>query len=433
MYFKTSFLLALLFTSSSAYAARGSDGSGWLIVVGIVIICCVVGWINTQADKRAERIVQNRMTEISVHEQRQRAYSETEHAKRLKEVDDRSKEIDEKESRERTKTEKQAQAMQKAIEGMEQAFSESYIQGRKWLAELIAEAMTAKDLKTARSLEKKKHPALKAADEVREVRLEKKEILERAKFLEYVLKTYHEYYPALEDYYEDILNENASLVLDEDTNPDFDRVSTYISKEEYSKLRPSVRNQLALDNWKKRKKSNVEIGRMFERYIGYLYEKDSWDVAFFGATEGLEDMGRDLICTKSNHVKVIQAKFWAKHRTIREKHIFQLSGTTILLPMTKPMLRTAKIEPVFCTTTVLSDTAKWAAEKLGVKIEMMDMKFDYPLIKCNINGKNNIYHLPFDQQYDRVKIDPAKGECYVHTTAEAERLGFRRAMKYVPV
>ncbi|OYO31097.1 hypothetical protein CD932_08160 [Janthinobacterium sp. PC23-8] len=58
------------------------------------------------------------------------------------------------------------------------------------------------------------------------------------------------------------------------------------------------------------------------------------------------------------------------------------------------------------------------------------MSKDYPLIKCNVNGRNKIYHLPFDQQYDRVRISPARGELYVRTAQEAEKLGFRRAMRH---
>ena len=55
------------------------------------------------------------------------------------------------------------------------------------------------------------------------------------------------------------------------------------------------------------------------------------------------------------------------------------------------------------------------------------------MIKCNINQATNerIYHLPFDQQYDRTKIIPALGECYVRTVAEAESLSFRRAFRHV--
>ena len=227
------------------------------------------------------------------------------------------------------------------------------------------------------------------------------------------------------------MNEAATLDLaveEEQT----DRITRYISKEEYDRLDPVQRNQLALDNWKARKKSNVEIGRMYERYLGYLYETDGWAVSFVGALAGLEDMGRDLICVNGRSVHVVQAKYWAKHKTIHEKHVFQLHGTALLIPLTHVELSRKKITPVFATTTRLSETANWAAEKLGVEIKSLEMDNAYPLIKCNVNGDSKIYHLPFDQQYDRVRIDPALGEKYVATTAAAERLGFRRAMRFRP-
>jgi len=55
------------------------------------------------------------------------------------------------------------------------------------------------------------------------------------------------------------------------------------------------------------------------------------------------------------------------------------------------------------------------------------------MIKCNISSKNKekIFHLPFDQQYDRINIDISKGEKYVSTVKEAEDLGFRKAKRWV--
>jgi hypothetical protein len=54
------------------------------------------------------------------------------------------------------------------------------------------------------------------------------------------------------------------------------------------------------------------------------------------------------------------------------------------------------------------------------------------MIKCNINPgtKEHIYHLPIDQQYDRVVIGNEPGKRYVKTAQEAEALGFRRAWRY---
>jgi hypothetical protein len=53
------------------------------------------------------------------------------------------------------------------------------------------------------------------------------------------------------------------------------------------------------------------------------------------------------------------------------------------------------------------------------------------MIKCNVNPskKEKIYHLPFDQQYDRTQVS-RRGECYVATVREAEQRGFRRAWRH---
>jgi hypothetical protein len=55
------------------------------------------------------------------------------------------------------------------------------------------------------------------------------------------------------------------------------------------------------------------------------------------------------------------------------------------------------------------------------------------MVKCNINPQTGekIYHLPFDQQYDRVMIGNVEGEFYAETVAEAESRGFRRAFRWM--
>ena len=54
---------------------------------------------------------------------------------------------------------------------------------------------------------------------------------------------------------------------------------------------------------------------------------------------------------------------------------------------------------------------------------------EYPMIKCNINNGEKIYHLPFDQQYHRAMIKN-EGEFYAMTVKEATEKGFRRAMRH---
>ena len=67
-------------------------------------------------------------------------------------------------------------------------------------------------------------------------------------------------------------------------------------------LEPNTINCRALNEanepWREhvqRPKSDWEIGRAYERYLGYLRESSGWRVVFHGALMGYADFGRDLI------------------------------------------------------------------------------------------------------------------------------------------
>jgi hypothetical protein len=90
------------------------------------------------------------------------------------------------------------------------------------------------------------------------------------------------------------------------------------------------------------------------------------------------------------------------------------------------------VSACFVTSTKLSDRAKQFANELQIKI-VEDLPLEhYPCIKCNVSRINGtkIYHLPFDQQYDRTIIEEERNEYYVETVKEAESLGFRRAFRW---
>lgn len=323
------------------------------------------------------------------------------------------------------------------LASLRREFEAGYLRGRKWLAQFIGEADRSLDDAISSTLRNKRRPAFKAAEEVSAARLEKRQFKEQAKFLEYQLKSYKEYFPFLEEYEEIILDEAIPLAPNGENLEaieNADPVLFYVPKTEYEKLSPTDRNQLALDRYLKRPLSRAAIGRFYERYLGYLYERDGWKVEYHGIVEGYEDLGRDLICRKGNQIAVVQAKCWASEKLIHEKHIFQLFGTTQLFLMNHESdLFKATISAVFITTTTLSPVAKKAAQWLKIEVkERFGIDKSYPMIKCNINqsSKEKIYHLPFDQQYDRTKIIPEFGEFYATTVVEAERKGFRRAFRH---
>jgi hypothetical protein len=243
---------------------------------------------------------------------------------------------------------------------------------------------------------------------------------------------YEEYFPFLEDFREVILEERIPLGSSLDSLRELkasDPVHRHLSREEYERLTELERNQLALDRYMERPKSDWEIGLLYERYLGSLWEAKGWRVVFHGAIKGYQDFGRDLICAKDAVVEIVQAKCWSRHKTIHEKHVFQLFATTLHYGLENP---SQTVFPVFVTTTELSDTARVVASRLQVRVENVPLPSRWPMIKCNVNSGTGekIYHLPFDQQYDRAVIGAVPGECYVATVADAVQRGFRRAHRY---
>lgn len=88
-------------------------------------------------------------------------------------------------------------------------------------------------------------------------------------------------------------------------------------------------------------------------------------------------------------------------------------------------------QPYLYSSTRLAPRIRDIALTMGIKVTDNLVMNDWPLVKCNIAADGErIYHLPMDQQYDRVKL-AKPGECYCWTVAEAEANGFRRAKRWV--
>jgi hypothetical protein len=115
--------------------------------------------------------------------------------------------------------------------------------------------------------------------------------------------------------------------LQEDVDDEDDIIRRFVPADQYAKLSEAQRSDLALKRWRESRKSNWQIGRDYERAIGYEFEGAGYVVEYFGAVKGLEDLGRDLIAMKDDITYLIQCKYWSQRKEIHEKHIFQLIGT----------------------------------------------------------------------------------------------------------
>jgi hypothetical protein len=330
-----------------------------------------------------------------------------------------------------------------------ETLSKEKSQGFPWLATAIADYYENFDKIFATYLETKPRPAFAQAARIREIAEEKKLFKKEYHISKYIIEYYEKLFPWLREYVGFNSDELIKSIYSEHYSEEEDPVSFYVPKAEFDNLSVTERNQKALDRYWNRNKDPWQIGRDYERYIGYLYENKGYKVQYHGIDKIKEDLGRDLICSKGTVVEIVQCKYWSVHKGIpvRENHITQLYGTTIKyfldhrigaqgiqLDLFPELLRQSNIVPVLATTTELSDTAKEFAAVLGIRVDKISMDNSYPCIKCNINPQTNerIYHLPFDQQYDNTRIDTSKGERWAKTVSEAELYDFRRAWRWRP-
>lgn len=404
-----------------------------LIIIGIAVVWGIISWIIetiSNSKKYLELKPKLDNLEISIKEH------ESKVEKNKDELNRRIKKWDEKIVNDKQEINKIAK--QKSM-------------GFPWLAEAYADYFALKDDKIEKYLKYKKHPAYTAAENVKIIKNEKRELVKESKIIRYKINYFEKLFPWLSELIAEDEDEEMPVRIEndiEDENNE-DRVKNYLTPEEYKSLPSVERNQMALDRYlKNRYKSKWAIGRDYEMYVGYSYEQEGYSIEYKGIIDGFEDLGRDVIAKKNDEVCIIQCKRWAQHKVIHEKHIFQLFGTTMEYWVKNfrdykkqksfeefaKFLTENKLRPIFFTSTSLSDKAKEMANALSVEIIENEPLGEFPRIKCNINndeyGQTKIYHLPMDQQYDRTIIGNRAGEFYAFTVKEAEDAGFRRAFRH---
>jgi len=355
--------------------------------------------------------------------------------------------------RELERKESELKTQQKALEATE-ILAREKSQGFPWLAQAYADYFRLKDLELAEYLETKPHPALKAAEAHRQIAKERREAEKAARLADYLLDYCKYLAPWLDEFIGMEATELDEIIEDihsswEKKEKEFDEeAKRHYGPKAYEELTPIEKLQKKLDwYWKKPDKSNWQIGRDYERYIGYLYWQKGWDVDYHGR-KGYEDLGRDLICKKDNTVEIVQCKYWARGKIIHENHIYYLFGTTVeyflenfadkedlkQLALFPSLIQKRNVTPKLITTIDVSLKAEQVAKVLGVVVEKTPSGYYpyYPSVKCNVSRRTGekIYHLPFDQQYDTTKVEEEKLECYVKTIKEAEELGFRHAYRW---
>ena len=199
------------------------------------------------------------------------------------------------------------------MRGLEKIFEERKI-AFPWLCEAIADFNALEAEQDAEWLAHKKHPAVAAAKVVAEHAARRREAQREARLNHYRVAYYEKLFPWLAEFVGDDVPDDA-VQASETAEQSDDPVRLWLTEAEYKNLSTVEKNQMALDRWKRKtRRSNWEIGRAYERFIGYTYETLGYDVTFTGAIQGFEDMGRDLIARRGSELRVIQCKYWAQEK-----------------------------------------------------------------------------------------------------------------------
>lgn len=353
-------------------------------------------------------------------------------SKKLKDVQRRESAVSSAEYRFERYREEEDATIRRRISEVEHLAEEKSV-GFPWLASAYADYFSLEYEELASHLDTKRWPAHGAADQVRAVKREFREADKRRRVLQYVVDYYESLFPWLEDLRDPDIDDALIRTSSGDPVPDDgsrpDPVRRWLTDAEYARLSSAAKSDLALERYIRRRKTNWEIGRDYERYIGYTMEQLGYAVSYQGIIEGLADLGRDLVCVGEDHVKIIQCKRWSTQKEIHEKHVFQLFGTLTAYRIDHPGVHT---DGVLATSTKLSARARQFADELEIEVWDELPPDQYPMVKCNVshNSGEKIYHLPFDQMYDRTIIEPLRGEGYAWTAEHAEAQGFRRALKW---
>jgi hypothetical protein len=267
----------------------------WQIIIGIGIIISFISWIfniSNKAKKYDE--LKPRLDKLDNYKHE----LEVKNAELIK----RQAEWEKKVEFEKSKWEKKIESDKKAIEVLTKERSSGF----PWLAEAFADYFYLQKLKEANYLNRKSHSAPVSAERVREIARERRVIEKKLRIAQGIINYYQDLFPFLEEFLDDIdeeilkkvLSRNIEEPIKEADEIGIDPVRIYLSslsEEEYHKLSSVERNQLALDRYWSRPKNKWQIGRDYERYIGYVYETNGYNVYYQGILEGFDDLGRDLI------------------------------------------------------------------------------------------------------------------------------------------
>jgi hypothetical protein len=248
---------------------RGDNNLLWLVVLGIALLISIL--TARSNGQRASR------------EQAGRLKAEGE----VRSKNDEISELKKTHTRMLDAVQFQYQKLLDHMRALDKVFVERKIQF-PWLVSAIADLHALEAERDAQILEAKKHAAVKSAGVVREHGAKRREAERQSRLMRYRVQYYEKLFPWIADYVGDDVPDETVDLSGSQAEPTDDPVRYWLNDAEYRRLSETDKNQLALDRWKTSSKSRWEVGRDYERFIGYNSKRSATTLNLRGRLRGFK-------------------------------------------------------------------------------------------------------------------------------------------------
>ena len=173
--------------------------------------------------------------------------------------------------------------------------------------------------------------------------------------------------------------------------------------------------------------ASCDYGRQYERYIGYLFESNGYMVTYRGIADNLDDGGIDLVARAPRKIRLVQCKRWrhAVGKDIVSRLLGAIDRFVYEDRKGKPSRMRMDIRGVIVCSADVEKEAEEMSRHFGILLRP-NMKFRrYPAIKAQrITGDAGRFLLPTSRGYDRMRLDPKRGDGYFSSVREVLARGF---------
>lgn len=185
----------------------------------------------------------------------------------------------------------------------------------------------------------------------------------------------------------------------------------------------------------KEKKESARIGMVYEQQLEYHFNLNGYHVQLHGLKKKTGDEGVDHILYKNGKTSLVQAKAYRKGKRIKASELdimFNNMNDFYSKHKFNDKLIIGELEDIILAVPsedVLSGAAKLKAEELGMHVEIVPIRKDWPKYKCVISSREKKFYGPNDSAYYKTNMLSDKRRFWADSIEEAQGKNYKGSGK----